>query len=247
MTLGLASILAIAGAVAWRRGWKRTASCVFATIGVLVILLGCGPATRMLLESLQGDVAQHPGITWTDQSAIVVLGAGLAEGVRGRDRTIPVWAFGRLVKVEELYRECRSIRDDCLVFISGGAGDSGNKEADAYGAELVRMGVPAAAVVLERESRNTWENAEFTAKLLHARGRTAPVIVTSALHVRRALLYFHAFRVSGVGVASDYLESELSWYPTALDVAMADLALHEYAGILRYRLYDALGINDDAQ
>ena len=184
---------------------------------------------------------------WTDRSTIVVLGAGLAEGVRGRERTIPVWAFGRLVRVEELYRECGLVRDDCMVFISGGAGDGNNKEADAYGVELVRMGVPADAIVLERESRNTWENAAFTAKLLHARGRTSPVIVTSALHVRRALLYFRAFRLSGIGVASDYLESEMSWYPTALNVAMADLALHECAGILRYRLYDALGINDDAK
>lgn len=244
MTLALVGLLS---ALAWllaRRGWRKTSrSLALVGLGWLVAS-GTGLATTPLLAGLQEHVSVDvPMSTWTERSTIVVLGVGLAEGMRGGEREVPVWGFGRLVRVAELYRSCSASREDCRVVLSGGVGRAGNREADAYGDALIRMGVPVSALVYERESQNTWENARNTAALLHPMGRSKTVLVTSALHVRRAMEYFSAFDLDTIAVASDFLESESSVYPTALNVAMADLALHEYIGLLRFSVYDALSIN----
>lgn len=243
MTLALVGLMVFTGWIFVRRSWRKTGMGLGLLGMCWLLAAGTGLATGPLLAGLQGRVSIDMRGDWTERSAIVVLGVGLAEGMRGSEREVPVWGFGRLVRVMELYRECAASRDDCQVVVSGGMGREGNREADAYGEALQKMGLPEQALKYERASMNTWENARYTATLLRGEGRTEPVLVTSALHVRRALEYFGAFGLDADAVASDFLEPELSWYPTALNVAMADLALHEYLGIVRFHVYEALDVN----
>jgi len=64
-------------------------------------------------------------------------------------------------------------------------------------AELVRAGVPAEAIVRERCSLSTRENARFTAALLRRRGMRRVTVVTCDWHLPRALA---AFRRAGLEV-----------------------------------------------
>jgi uncharacterized SAM-binding protein YcdF (DUF218 family) len=68
-------------------------------------------------------------------------------------------------------------------------------------------GVPPAAIQLEKESRNTKQNAEFAVKLLRERHVTRAVIVTSWFHSRRALNCFRHYAP----------EIEFTASPTVLD------------------------------
>jgi cyclophilin family peptidyl-prolyl cis-trans isomerase len=63
-------------------------------------------------------------------------------------------------------------------------------EADAMRAELTRAGVPADAIVRERCSLSTRENARYTAQLLRRRGIDRIVVVTCDWHLPRALAAF---------------------------------------------------------
>jgi len=114
-------------------------------------------------------------------------------------------------------------------------------EAQAIGEMLRGLGVPAHAIRLEGHSRNTRENAEHA--LAHARAVQARsvLLVTSAIHMRRALRTFErAWEGSGVRVipaATDYRviadasEPDM-WLPTASALANVTGALKEYAGML---------------
>jgi uncharacterized SAM-binding protein YcdF (DUF218 family) len=55
------------------------------------------------------------------------------------------------------------------------------------------LGVPASALIQEDSSRSTWENAEYSAALLHATGANRILIVTDRLHMRRAEACFARF------------------------------------------------------
>ena len=68
-------------------------------------------------------------------------------------------------------------------------------------------GVPPTAIQLEKESRNTKQNAEFAVKLLRERHVTRAVIVTSWFHSRRALNCFRHYAP----------EIEFTASPTVLD------------------------------
>lgn len=61
------------------------------------------------------------------------------------------------------------------------------KEADFARDQLLQFGVPAADIFVENQSRNTFENAVFSKKILDSAGLKGPfVLVTSAMHIRRA-------------------------------------------------------------
>ena len=57
--------------------------------------------------------------------------------------------------------------------------------------------VPARWV--ERESRDTWENARLSAAILHEQGITSVYVVTQAWHMRRAIV---AFADTGITVTA---------------------------------------------
>jgi uncharacterized SAM-binding protein YcdF (DUF218 family) len=87
-----------------------------------------------------------------------------------------------------------------LLVLSGG-GDGPVAEA-AVMYELAREGgVPQTALLLEAESRNTFENAANTARLLHAAGKSRVILVSDRLHLPRAARLFRQAGLDVVGVA----------------------------------------------
>ena len=94
-------------------------------------------------------------------------------------------------------------RGATLVVASGGRAWGGVVEADALARILVARGVPEGAVVRERCSLDTRDNARFTAALLARRGLSAVLLVTCSWHLPRAdrLFRMAGVEVEGLGVA----------------------------------------------
>lgn len=63
-------------------------------------------------------------------------------------------------------------------------------EAEAMARRARALGAPDSALRIEPSSRNTADNARFTAKLLLPEGRQRVWIVTQPFHLRRALFWF---------------------------------------------------------
>lgn len=112
--------------------------------------------------------------------AIVVLGARVRQGV-------PSWPLRCRAELgARLLLEGRAP----LLVLSGG-GDQGNRPEAEFAAEIARAaGAPDAALLLERESRSTHENALYTARLLLARDATRILLVTDPSHLFRACREF---------------------------------------------------------
>jgi uncharacterized SAM-binding protein YcdF (DUF218 family) len=77
-----------------------------------------------------------------------------------------------------------------FVVASGGRRWAGGVEADAMAEELAVAGVPEAAIVRERCSLNTIDNARFSAAILARRGLHRAAVVTCSWHLPRALALF---------------------------------------------------------
>jgi hypothetical protein len=56
-------------------------------------------------------------------------------------------------------------------------------------------------------------------------------------------LYFGYFSIHPTPRAADYVVPPISILPTGYNFAIADLAAHEFIGILRYYVYNLLGWN----
>ena len=88
-------------------------------------------------------------------------------------------------------------------------------------------------IQLERRSMNTFQNAEFTEAILREQRFDTLFLATSGLHLPRALLYFSYFSIHPTSSAADYIVPPVSILPTAYNFTIADLAAHEYIGMLR--------------
>jgi uncharacterized SAM-binding protein YcdF (DUF218 family) len=107
---------------------------------------------------------------------------------------------------------------------------------------LTELGVPSSAVVIETNSRNTHENAVFTKPILAAHGWKSALLVTSAMHMPRALGVFAKVGIAvtpsstdahGRGLAATSL---LDFVPNASALALATDAIKEYLGLTAYRI-----------
>ena len=113
-----------------------------------------------------------------------------------------------------------------LILVSGGTGASGFSEADVMQAYLVRAGVPADAVLVDREGVSTMATAAHTAAILRARGLRSAMVVTQWFHVPRCIL---AMRRNGVG-------SVAATYPAFVERRDVYSVARELADLPRYAL-----------
>ncbi len=172
--------------------------------------------------------------------AIVVLGGGI-EGVAPPRRYPNLNAAAdRVWHAARLYRAGKAK----LVVASGGRlpwASGEDAEAVAMRQFLSDLGVPVSAVLLESGSRTTYENALETRRLLQERGLGSVLLVTSALHMPRALATFREVGVDAVPAPTDFeIAAQRRW--TALDflpdagaLEGSSRALKEYLGLWMYR------------
>ena len=196
LALGL---VALALAV-WR--WRRV-SWLLAAIALLWLWLWSTPAASLWLRA--GLEARYPPLALQavpSAQAIVVLGGALSPPSAGRPWPDLSAAADRVWHAARLFRA----RKAPLVLMSGGHDPalSLTSEAHAMRDFIQDLGVPSAAVLLEPDSRNTRENAQFTAVLLRQRQVNSVLLVTSALHMRRALAHFKGQGLQVVPVATDH-------------------------------------------
>ncbi|MFC5435135.1 YdcF family protein [Rhodanobacter umsongensis] len=226
--------------------WRRCSRALLALAAILWLAIGCGPVPIWLLGHLQSLPAAEAPIAWGQRNAIVLLGAGAVRTGEGQLEP-KLSAYGRIGKAAMLYRACRQSGRLCKVEVSGGdARRLGESEAAVYADDLRQLGVDPADLLLESRSMNTWQNAQFSAPLLKSLGVDRVWLVSSGFHLRRGMLYFAHFGIQAIPVRTDYVDGEMSWLPLAYNFTMADVALHEYTGIARYRVYNAMGWNVQA-
>jgi uncharacterized SAM-binding protein YcdF (DUF218 family) len=237
-------VLCLLGLAFGRLRWRRCQWTLLGSALVLFLAAGCGPLPALLVKWLQAPYATRPTITWAQRNAIVLLGAGTSH-VMGTAQVEPnIFADGRIIEAYTLYRACRQGGNDCKIVVSGGDPfRNGVTEAAAYGQVLVSMGVNDTDLMLETRSMNTWQNAQFVQPMLKDYRPEQVLLVSSGIHLSRALRYFAHFGMDATPVRGDYADVRFTCWPNAWNLALTDFAWHEYIGVLTYHFYSFMGWN----
>jgi len=131
---------------------------------------------------------QEFGVHETYETGIL-LGGYAGWDVKGRAAYFN-GSSDRFLETVRLYRTGH-IRKIVLTGAAGQLTATDFVEADFAKATLLEMGVPDPDILVERRSRNTFENADFTKLLLDSLGmKGKQVLITSAMHMPRAELIF---------------------------------------------------------
>lgn len=119
----------------------------------------------------------------------------------------------RFLNAYELYRTGKIKK----LLLTGGSGDllqQQPSEAEEVRKFLLRIGVPAEDIIVEGASKNTWENAVFTKKLLDERYPQARcLLITSAWHMRRSIGCFEKAEVRFTPFSVDFFSEKDRWAP----------------------------------
>ena len=246
-------LIAVALAALYRRSYRLAATANLAALAILLIL-GNPLSELVLLKPLESRTL--PPDPLPAASAIVVLGGVTSPAFAAQPIVHLGGGADRLTYAVKLYREGKAP----LIILSG-AGMPWNgdllSEADQM-AELLRiMGIPASAILKETGSHNTHENAANVKPILAARHIRRILLVTSAVSMPRALAAFRHENIDAIPAPADFvtpgLEADLStlrfrervdWLETIVlfmmpdpeNLNQVDRALHEYAGLLMYRV-----------
>ncbi|MCG8394820.1 MAG: YdcF family protein [Pseudomonadales bacterium] len=196
----------------------------------LVLLMLVGATLPAVVRGLLPPLPKR--ITDITPQAVVVLGAGR----RQHDGQFSLTTRGlrRLKKAAELADE-----HGLPLLVSGGMhntplSDNEPTEADLM-AEQVRRRWPGMTVIKEGRSRNTWENAVYSAELLGVRGMDEIILVSDRSHLPRALLCFQSQGVLAQAAWQKRLPRQ-EWVPSAGALSLVPEIWYEWLALVWYHL-----------
>jgi uncharacterized SAM-binding protein YcdF (DUF218 family) len=211
---------------------------MIAAIGLLAIC-AFSPLGNLLLYPLESRFPQWSAAQGAPPDGIVVLGGPIdADLSVAHDAPVIRSAPDRIVAAAALARKYPNAR---IVFSGGSPNliDNDAREADYAAAIFESLGVDKTRLIMDRASRNTYENALFSKQLGAPKPGERWLLVTSAFHMPRSIGLFRkaGFDVEPypvdwrVGRSADIL----AFTPNATDgLGRTDIAVREWIGLVAY-------------
>lgn len=161
------------------------------------------PTTSSELESCLSD---------PKPTNIIVLAGGIipAGSFEYHPLTLlEVKSYRRLLAAYDIYINNQALVNK--IYIAGGAGHAPYKEANIMSDMIHALGVPDDRVVIENTSNSTYQNAENLLTIAPDLKAQNNILVTSALHMKRAEYTFSHFNIQTCNYAVDsyYIDSRV--------------------------------------
>jgi uncharacterized SAM-binding protein YcdF (DUF218 family) len=231
LTIVLVSLVMI-----YRKRWKL--GLVNLVLGVMLWALSTVPVANFLIHGLESDYSIP---TSPQGDVIILLGGGLIEGVpdlTGRSAPSPLM-MSRIVTAVRLFQRFR-----LPIIVTGGRAydDADSAAATVAKRFMMDLGVPGNLITVEDRARDTAQNARLTAAICRQQGFSRPILLTAAYHLKRAQMAFGAAGLHVTLFPTNFLGSRgvpFTWHhllPRAVALGTSSHALHEYIGILYYRM-----------
>ena len=206
---------------------------------LLLVICGLSPLGNLLLYPLESRFPAWDASRGAPDG-IVVLGGSIEPNLSAAHGTAVVsGASDRIITAVALARRYPNAR----VVFSGGSGNlvsNDAREADFAGAIFESLGISKSRLIMERHSRNTVENAEFSKALVAPKQGERWLLVTSAFHMPRSV---GLFRKAGFAVEPYPVDWRVggpddlfSFTNIAVDgLGRTDIAVREWMGLIAYR------------
>jgi len=219
---------------------RRRVAFLLAGGGMAWILFWSLPASTLWAGGrLEQRYPYRPPDGLPAAQAIVVLGGSTASN---RPNWFESYDRARTVARVDTAARLYQARRAPLVIVSGAALDGAVSEAQIMANQLRQQGVPAEAIIQENKSFTTYENAVYTARLLKEEDLDQVLLVTSALHMPRAMGVFQKQQVHAIPASSPPQivvpdDPAFSfWQPNTHVLSASRSVVKEYVGMLVYWL-----------
>jgi uncharacterized SAM-binding protein YcdF (DUF218 family) len=233
--------LLILGSVLFLFGRRRLARATLLTATLSLSAVGLLPIAEGLAAILENRFLPPEPMPQHVDGIIVLGGASRLALSHIHGQPVLNSHAQRLTAFAALARRYPQAR---LAYTGGGRSDEYDlSEHEVARTFLSEIGVDTDRVTFERTARNTYENAVQSKKLLKPRDGETWLLVTSALHMPRAMGSFRAAGWQPLPYPAVYLAARKIWsdawrvdFPARL--WLFEKASHEWVGLVFYRLLE---------
>jgi uncharacterized SAM-binding protein YcdF (DUF218 family) len=212
-----------------------------ALTAILILLAAAILPVGVLLIAPLEDRFPVPPLDLPAPEGIIVLGGAINDPIsQARQQTIFNEGGERLTEAVVLAKRYPQAR---VVYTSGSSSfAAGATSTEALQARklMSQMGIAPERVTIEDKSRNTDENARFTAAIVHPQPSQRWIVVTSAFHIPRAMGIFEkagfhpiAYPVSFRTRGQWRDDLRLTFDPVRT-LRTFEIAVHEWIGLVAY-------------
>lgn len=229
------AFLALLICVALLVRWPRLARVGILLISLSLLALSSPPVTNTIIGSLedQNPVVQ---ILPEDTELVLVLGSGHHwTPDRPPNSVLMASALSRLSEAVRLWKT----RPETTLMTSGAKFRSEFSHAEMMGNMAKVLGMDERQLVLSSEARDTDDEIATALQWLQDNGSPDArlVVVSSAMHLPRAATLLRGQSVPYTLAPTDFRALDAPWYRfNSLHLSDVDWAVHEYVGMLWYRL-----------
>jgi uncharacterized SAM-binding protein YcdF (DUF218 family) len=208
---------------------------------VLLLVCGCSPLGSLLLYALESRFPPWDASSGAPDGIIVLGGPIDADLSAAHGTPVVHGSPDRILAGAALARRYPNAR---IIYTGGSPNLISNdaREADYAAAIFESLGIDRARLIMERASRNTYENAVFSKALAEPKPGEHWLLVTSAFHMPRSI---GLFRKAGFAVEAypvDWLVGTsvrdiLSFTPMVNEgLSRTEAGMREWMGLLAYRM-----------
>jgi uncharacterized SAM-binding protein YcdF (DUF218 family) len=225
--------LCVVGALIALR-WRIAGLAIMLAASLTLFAVATPAVSSWLLRRAEAGLPSQ--VDFRGAQAIVVLGGGTRVGNGGaipdrlRDRS-----YERLALATDAYHELR-----LPVAVSGGPPSTRHTSEAALMKAALESEFAVPVTWIEDQSLTTWENAVFSAEMLHKAGIGKIVVVTHRWHLPRAVRSFERAGMPAVPWPAPATPSRgrrlQDYFPTMGALQDSFYGLHEIIGGLYYRL-----------
>lgn len=226
-------------AIGFNRFRKKSIGVIFFSIAIVqLFLFSSTPVPALMVASLEQEYPSASNEVIKKNIPILILGGGYVNDTTLSSlNQLSEAALGRLVQGFYLYKSNPNRK-----FICSGYSQSNKQSiAEIMANSAVIMGVNPKDTLLLVNSASTWNEAiDFKKRFGNA---NQFFLVTSAIHMPRAMESFKRLGLKPIASPANYLVKEdvdrnvYSWKPSAIKLIMAEKAIHEIIGIWYYRMF----------
>jgi len=245
--LGLASLMLVFALLFWRKSGFSKPVVIFALI--ILLLGGNRYVASLVARSLEWRYSS-PDLTKAPD-AIVILGGGTEPAISPRPSVEVNAAGDRVIYGAMLAKQFQQAQ----VIVSGGDIDFLDLAPSTPAQDMVTlltfMGVQSDRILLQDNSRNTYEDAQYTCAIIEEHRFSRILLVTSAMHMPRSMTMFEKAGCTLIAAPTDYTITAEAWQrlwhpnieeffinlvPAYTNLSTLTKSLKEYIGLGYYAL-----------
>lgn len=202
---------------------------------IILYMASLSPVANMMCYIVERNYLLNGKSNAGQLDVVVVLGGGVSDNKYTGETMLSYYTTSRILYAMQIFRESGA---KYLVFM--GKGTEKLSEAEVMKIAAERLGVPAASIRIDPNSRNTWEHAEELDKMFQNKDIKIG-LVTSAFHMKRSEREFRKYFSNVEPLPSDYLYSSpalsiFTFLPQSGNLYKFSIAFREIIGITWYRI-----------